>query len=134
VLTEQGCCNTDVDTTGRAAGLQEDSLNGLAFSDGKDLVCSFDECIADVGTASGYHTGVSQEDVLAASIKDIGCFPRSWQTTELFRTDGDPGRILEQPEAYVVCLCFTIIPCAETDKAGTDKVEGPWGVIFHVQE
>jgi len=134
VLTEQGCSDTDVDATGRAAGLQQDSLNGLAFCDGKDLICSFDKCLAHVHAVSGYHTGVSEEDVFSFSSNDIGGFPWCLETTELFRTDGDPDCILQQQEARVVRFYCAVIPCTETDKAGTDKVDGPWGRVLHDQK
>ena len=75
VLSEQGCGDAGATARG-TAGLQEDSIDGLAQSDGKDLKGSNDKGFAHVAAAFSYDPGLARKDVLAIAADDIGCFPR----------------------------------------------------------
>lgn len=131
VLSEQGCGDTGT-AAGWTAGLQEDSVDGLALSDGKDLGGPKNKGPAHIGTAFCYHPGPARKDVLAIAADNIGRFPRGRETAELFRADRDPGGVLQLPEACFVGLYPAVIARAESDKAGTDKVEGA-RLILHYQ-
>ncbi len=131
MLSEQGGGDAGT-TTGWTAGLQEDSIDGLALGDGKDLGCPTNKGPAHIGAAFGYHPCLARKDVLATAADNIGRFPRGRETAELFRTDRDPGGVLQLPEAGVVGLCLAVIARAEADKAGADKVERA-KLILHYQ-
>ena len=123
MLSEKGCSDTGR-TAGWTTGLQEDSIDGLASGDGKDLGGPMNKGPAHIGAACGYHPGPARKDILAIAVDDIGRFPRGREAAELLRADRDPDGVLQLPEACFVGLCPAVIARAESDKAGTDKVEG----------
>ena len=131
MLSEQGCRDTGT-AAGWAAGLQEDSVDGLTAGDGKDLAGPLNKGPAHIGPASGYHPGLAGKHVLAVAVDDVGGFPRGRETAELFRTDRYPDGAPQQPEAGIVGPDSAVIARAQPDKAGADQVEGA-RLIIHYQ-